>query len=151
MPLRQARPPRPDAESELTRSAWKVLICRALEAISAYEVVTQKAHCAHLQLSIISHKYHCCPTFLLGHRTSTGERVPVPERPARRLAFAPVENLRIYHAVRKRKREAERATDLATAQLRGLVAHRSLTGAEAASYGGSAFFSSPPALQTDWR
>ena len=151
MPPRQPKPLRSDAESELTRSAWVVLICRTLEAVTALEVIAQKAQCAHLQLGIISHKYRSCPTFLLGHRTATGERVPVPERPIRRLAFAPLENLRVYNVARKRKREAERATDLATARLRGLIAHRSLIGAQATSYGGAAYFSTPPALQTDWR
>ena len=151
MPLRQPKPTRSEAESELTRSAWVVLICRALEAITALEVIVQKAQCAHLQLGIISHKYHSSPTFLLGHRTATGERVPTPERPIRRPAFAPLENLRLVNVARKRKREAEWATDLATARLRGQIAHRSPTGTQGTSYGGAAFFSTPPALQTDWR
>ena len=151
MPSRQSKPARSEAESELTRSAWAVLIRRTLEAITALEVIVQKAQCAHLQLGIISQKYHTCPTFLLGHRTASGERVPVPERPIRRLAFAPIENLRLYNAARKRKREAEQATDLATARLRGLIAYRSLIGAQATSDGGAAYFSTPPAPQTDWR
>ena len=94
----RVRPVRTADESRLARSAWSVLIARVVEVIAALEVPVQKALLARYQLGIISEKYHANPTFLLGHRTATGARVPVSDRPTRRLAFAPVENLKLYAA-----------------------------------------------------
>ena len=65
----------------------------------------------------------------------------------RRLAFAPIDNLKIYSGIRERKREAETATDEAISRHRGLVSHRRLLGAIETSYTGVALFANPPALQ----
>ena len=52
-------------------------------------------------------------TFLLAPRTSAGDTVPQEQRPLRRLAFAPLDNLSLQRGSRKRLRDAEDLTDLA--------------------------------------
>ena len=128
------------------------MVARTLEVLAALEVPVQKALLARRQLGLISERYNQpCPAFLLGHRTSPGSRVPSHVCAARRLAFAPVEHLKLFLATRKRKREAEVVTDLATERLRGLASHRELLDKTRTSYGGQALFATPPTLQTDWR
>ena len=149
MPPRR-RLSRTSSESRLTQSVWEVFVSRILEALAALEVPVQKALLARRQLGLISERYNLpCPTFLLGHRTASGIRVPAHACVARRLAFSPVEQLRLYLATRKRKREAETVTAAATERLRGLTSHRALVGKTSTSFGGLALFSSPPTLQWD--
>ena len=113
--------PAPTPENELACASWGLVVCRAYELAVEFEHLAHRAILTAAQLLII--KRHSRDTldsrllangpFLLAPRTSSGVTIPPEQRPFRRLAFAPLENLFLHRGSRKRLRDAEDTTDSA--------------------------------------